>query len=294
MPRQPLEAHSGKGGRRTEALGGYQGEGAGSGGKSRGTAFSGSSDEARENMQFLARLGDALDISEKRPCFLGFFNEHQVAQAQDFLKSPGPHQGVRYRFWGGHPRGERCLLGMAPDDLALETADFPVGAVSLCYKKEYRLSHREFLGSFLALGIRRDTVGDLLIEEGRCVAFLKQEILPLVMENIRKIGKVGVRLTQGGAEPLPAAHAFQELRGVVASERIDCVTAFLCRQSREKAAMLIRRGLVQHNHLPVSSLSRMVQPGDVLSVKGFGKFSVDRLGPPTAKGRLSLCCRKYI
>ena len=84
------------------------------------------------------------------------------------------------------------------------------------------------------------------------------------------------------------------MTGVVASQRLDCLVAFLCRVSREKAAELIQAGMVLHNHRETLSVSQRLNEGHLLSVRRQGRFIIDRLGPPTAKGRLSVSCRKYL
>ena len=92
---------------------------------------------------------------------------------------------------------------------------------------------------------------------------------------------------------MPVRREFQELSGVVASARLDCLVGLLCRTSREKAAGLITAGAVQRNHRETYSQGERVEEGDVLSIRKYGKFIIDQLGPLTAKGRLSVKCRKY-
>ena len=165
--------------------------------------------------------------------------------------------------------------------------------MTFTYRAGDKLTHRDFLGSFMALGVERDVIGDILVGEGRCVAFFRQEMAPYFLDNIRKIGRVGVKAEEGAKEPLPVRREFKELSGVVASQRLDCLVAFLCKTSREKAAGLITAGLVMRNHRESLSPSQRTEEGDVLSIRGHGKFQIDRLGPLTSKGRLSVLCRKY-
>ena len=94
--------------------------------------------------------------------------------------------------------------------------------------------------------------------------------------------------------PLPAAHSFQPVGGVIASERLDCLVALLAGSGREKAAQMISGGYVSVNHRETDSVSAKVNEGDVISIRRYGRFIVDSLGPYTKKGRLSIKCRKYI
>ena len=103
-----------------------------------------------------------------------------------------------------------------------------------------------------------------------------------------------MQVSEGFETPLPAAHKFQPVGGVVASERLDCLVALLAGAGREKAAQMIAGGFVSVNHRETLSASARIASGDVISIRRCGRFIVDALGPKTKKGRLSIQCRKYI
>ncbi len=148
-------------------------------------------------------------------------------------------------------------------------------------------------GAFLSLGVERDVIGDILVGEGLTVAFLREEMGQYFAQNITKIGRVGVKTFLGWDGPLPLSRKFIEMSGVVASQRLDCLTAFLCRTSRDKAAHLVSGGMVSVNHRETLSGSSQVKEGDQISIRRQGRFVVDQLGPLTSKGRLVVKCRKY-
>jgi len=242
------------------------------------------------NSLLSAKLRDGLALSRKRPCFLGFLDESEAAVCEDLLER---EREASFLFWGGYEEAERKLLGFFPDYLEPDPTLFPLVPLTFTFREEDRLSHRDFLGSFMALGVERDVVGDILVGKGRCVAFVRREMEEYFLQNLRKIGRTGVRVVSGAEEPLPLEREFLEMSGVVASRRLDCLAAFLCRTSREKAAAMITSGLVMRNHREILSVSERVEEGDILSVRKQGKFIIDRLGPLTSKGRLSVQCRKY-
>ncbi len=237
-----------------------------------------------------AKLRDGVLISQKRPYFLGFLNEEEVAFCEDSLQR---QRDARFLLWGGYPEAERRIAGLFPEYMEPDGSLFPISALTFTFREEDALSHRDFLGSFMALGVERDVIGDILVDKGVCVAFVRREMESYFLQNIKKVGRTGVRGVSGFSEPLPLKREFQELSGVVASPRLDCLTAFLCRTSREKAAGMITAGLVLRNHRETLSVSERVEEGDLLSIRKQGKFIIDRLGPETAKGRLSVLCRKY-
>lgn len=236
-----------------------------------------------------AKVDDAVRLSRRGPRFIGFLTPAETSLLQDYIKY---NTDAEFVFWGGHDDAERQILAVCqPYDLPLS---FPITPITLRFREQDELSHRDFLGSLMAQGVVRPSLGDILAEKGRAVIFVKSELSDYFLSNITKVGRTGVKTLLGAEEPYPCAHSFQDMSGVVASGRLDCITAFLLNTSREKAVSAISAGLVSVNYREAVSVSRQIQEGDKISVQHTGKFIVDQLGPLTKKGRLSLKCRKYI
>lgn len=249
--------------------------------------------EAGQDAVFTARLSDAVRMAEqKNRChFVGFLDEREAEIARSVMRRL---RFDRFLLWGGHEEAERVLFGAFPSYLDPEPSAFPLAAITARFRREDALSHRDFMGGLLSRGIQREALGDILLEEGRAVFFVREEVASFLVGQTEKIGRTGVKLMEGAEEPFPQAHRFEELSAVVASPRLDCVTAALAGLSREKAAAAIAAGLVTLNYREETSVSCPVEEGAKLSVRGKGKFVIDRLGPYTKKGRLCLTGRKYV
>ncbi|MCI9226353.1 MAG: hypothetical protein HFE91_12995 [Acutalibacter sp.] len=237
----------------------------------------------------LAKLRDCLRAGQRRPCYMGFLDESEAAFCRGFLRK----ESAGYLLWGGYEEAERVMAGFFPDYMEPSADSFPLTALTFKYRFGDKLGHRDFLGAFMQLGIERSVVGDILVGEGRTVAFIRQEMERYFLDNLRKIGRMGVKIAVGCEEPLPSIREYKDISGVVASDRLDCIAALLCRTSREKAARLITSGAVMVDHQEVLSVDRRLEEGDVISVRGHGKFVLDSFGPLTGKGRLTVKCRKY-
>lgn len=250
-------------------------------------------EQNREDEILEARLRDAVRLAQNggRPRFIGFLDERQAGFAEHIMKKLCTEN---YMLWGGYDGAERVVFGVFPDFAATDASAFPVEVLTVSYRRADALTHRDFLGSFLSRGIERETLGDILVEEGRCVLFVRREIADFVRNQTEKVGRVGVTLSGGAKEPLPGAHRFEEFQAVVASARLDCIAAAAIGSSREKAGELIRSGMVMLDHEVCTSLSAAVAQGSKLSIRGKGRFVLDRVGPLTKKGRLSIAGRKYI
>lgn len=241
---------------------------------------------ARESIE--KRISDICFISDKHgiPKFTAFLNEQEQFFAKNYLDA----QGISYAFWGGAECCVRKMLCVLPYEAE---ADFPVYPVTLTFRKAYTLTHRDFLGSFMALQIGREQIGDILTGEGYAIVFCTSTAFEVITGSISKIGRVGVDISQGINAPLPEA-VFEEITAVVASLRCDCVVSAVSGLSREKSADFIRAGNFTLNYESCSSVSRNLSAGDIISLRGYGKYVLSDEGAQTKKGKLRITLKKYI
>ncbi len=251
------------------------------------------SDRNQTDAWLRSRIEDTISLCERRstPAFLGFLDEAEQQVARQALIHTDP---ACYRFWGGYDDAERCVLGCFPDYLPVQIEDFPLQMMAFRYRAEKALTHRDVLGTLLSQGVKRETVGDILCGEDLIVVFLRDEIVPYIREQIVKIGGVGVKLLENYDGPMPAAHTYMSMQDTIASPRLDVIVKSLTRTSREKAAQMIVSGAVSLDHVVSLEVAATVAEGAVVSIRGYGRFVVDRIGPPTKKGRLILNARKCV
>ena len=243
-----------------------------------------------ETELFKARLKDTADICAKtsRPKYLGFLSAAEAVLAGQMLKNAD----CRTAFYGGYCQAERVMLGCFPD--WMEEDSFPINALTFKYRETDTLSHRDFLGSLMALGIKRETVGDILTEQGRAVIFVTDEICEYIKSQVTKIGNTGVAVTEGYPAPLPKGDELAEFTDTAASDRIDCVISALCGFSRAKALEALAAGIVSVNSVPVTKPTKSVAKGDIISVRGKGRFLIGSLEGRTKKNRIVINYKKYI
>ena len=111
-----------------------------------------------------------------------------------------------------------------------------------------------------------------MVGEGQTVVCLYEKQFDYFTDNLRKIGRVGVTLTSSDLNDVSYTPSFRKIEGTVASMRLDSIVSLAVGVSREKAAERIRAGLVMLNYAVVETVSVLVKPGDIFSVKGTGKF----------------------
>lgn len=249
--------------------------------------------ETEEGRLLDARLQDAVYLADKRnfPQFTCFLDERAKGFTQDRLKNS---KLVEVSFWGGHDEAERVCAGIFPCGYDPTSADFDISPITAKFRKDISLSHRDFLGTLMSLGLKREVIGDILVEKGRCVFFVKSDVERYVTEQLIKVGGEGVSLSVGFDLPLPQGAKFEEISSTVASGRLDCVVKALTNTGRDSASALIKSGRVTLNFNEEYSNSATVADGAKISIRGYGKYIIDQVGPQTRKGRLSLRARKYI
>lgn len=246
-----------------------------------------------EDKILLSRVLDALDSAQLRmtPKFLGFLSpaEHAlVSDAVNLLHFSGGS------FFGGYERAERVFFGAFPDYMEASPELFPLRALSFIYRRQDQLSHRDFLGALMGLMVKREMIGDILVAPGRTVVFVHENVARMVLQELNKVGRVGVQGTEGFSPDMLPQPEFKQLSSTVASMRFDCVLSFLLGMSREKCARLIRSGLAAVGGRVTEHVSQEIKVGDIITVRGYGKFEITAQETVTKKGRLTICAQKYL
>ena len=158
------------------------------------------------------------------------------------------------------------------------------------------LSHRDFMGGILSLGVDRAVIGDIaVLSESEALVFAAERIAPFLESELTRIGRDAVICTRLETDPsFEIPRRFEEIPVTVASLRVDGVVKALTGKSREDAAAMVRQGLAELNYRECAEVAKEVAEGDVLSVRGFGKFIIGETAGSTRSGRLRVVCRKYL
>lgn len=225
-----------------------------------------------------------------QPQFMGFLDERQrgiLSNSLTTLVKGG------YFFFGGCEDAKRTFLALDFYEAVLPS-DVPIAIVEFTFRRQDKLTHRDFLGALMAQGIKRESVGDILIEAGKANVFLEQKIAPFLMTQVQKIGSIGVK-TQVILEPTVAvSESFVLLEGTVPSLRLDCIVGLCTTLSREKTKNLLLSKVVALNHIPCQNPVQSVALGDEVTIRGYGKYSLDSIGSETKKNRRHIIIKHLV
>ncbi len=248
--------------------------------------------EQKEKDYFLAGIKNLIELSQRQDTmrFSGFLNETERALAEPLVKK----SKVLYKFYGGFPDAQRVVLGVFPEGYEALDEYFPISGFTVTFPENYKLSHSDFLGTLMAQQIKRETLGDIVICDGKANIYALEKIEKVISTQIDKIGGVGVTITKGIDNPIEVLQKFKSIKGTLASLRLDAAVALVTGLSREKAAMLISSKCVFLNYLEKTQATAKLNEGDILTVRGYGKYKLTKIGNETRKGRTGVIFEAYI
>jgi RNA-binding protein YlmH len=217
------------------------------------------------------------------------------AEQDEWLRSP-ESAGYAFFLTGGYEAAERKLLAAGTETEA-GPAEPPVSVVAVRPKSEKyaeELTHRDYLGAILGLGIERSLIGDILVQGKRAWFFCLASAAEMLASSLTQVRRTTVEAQVTGTDVPELQPRYAPQRLNVASERLDAVTAAFTGLSRGQADKLFGAEKVFVNGRTVTDRSARLKEGDILSVRGFGKAVYDGIEHETRKNRLWVMLRKYI
>lgn len=249
-----------------------------------------------------ARLDDlAMSADKGEVARSAFLSPRELHYAQGYLSA----RGESFFAFGGYCDAERKRIYILPD--YMEGVDSPEGLVEYGFDTDiscvrvvpsgYRaLTHRDFLGSTLGLGIERTVIGDILVgSDGKADVICDGALADFLAENLCKVANDKVRTSVITLADIEAPERrFAEINDTVASPRLDCIVGALCSLSREKARSAVEAGIVEVNFEGEERPDRDVSAPCTVSVRGYGRYDVLSVSDKTKKGRYRLLAKKYL
>ena len=252
----------------------------------------------KEDRLLLAKVLDRAEQSHSRniPASTDFLSPQQRVMAQELLHLAGIPETACAAL-GGYEGAERTILLFLPDWLEAEDAQSqsPLRFLRASFRKEYHLTHRDFLGSLMGMGIVREKVGDILVGEDEADLIVLDSVALFLLESWISAGRAKLTVSEIPGEYLHIPQVrCEEVRDTVSSLRLDAVCSTGFRMARGKAVDMISSGHVQVNWRPCTKADKLLTEGDTVSARGFGKFQLAAVGGVTKKGRTAIVVKRYI
>lgn len=241
----------------------------------------------------LARLLDQLELCRRKnvPTHSHFLSDGEQRLAVQAIAAAG---GPEHRFDGGYEGASRQVCVFLPD-WCRTVPDDVLAAVETPLPREGTLTHRDFLGSLMGLGVTRDLLGDILVGEETAQVVCLASALPILLDQWREVGRHAVSPRAVSLSALSSGvEKVQRLTETFQSLRFDAVAASAFRISRAKAAALIAGGKLLVNHLPCVKPDRLLTEGDTLTGRGLGKCRLSKVNGLSRKGRIMVELERYV
>ncbi len=244
-----------------------------------------------EDKIFAAHILDLINDSERKHCikYTSFLDLRQKKLCENIFNKAVFKDYCFYNIASDCDR-EIAVIGSTQ----FQKEKLPIKIIKVSSSQLSRLSHRDYLGTLMALGIKREAVGDIIITDESCFIAVTNEVCDFIIQNVYKIGGVGVNLEVVSLDKLPQFEkAFENKTGFASAMRIDCVASCLLETSRTKAQEAVLKGLVYIDGKETIKTDTPVKCGAVITIRKKGKFIIDEY-QPTKKDRLKINYRKYI
>ncbi|MGS0971869.1 MAG: YlmH/Sll1252 family protein [Candidatus Izemoplasmataceae bacterium] len=189
-------------------------------------------------------------------------------------------------FIGGYKNPERmraALYGADKDIVTVMQINYPADYLTL--------KHQQILGTLLSLGIKREHIGDILIDQQAFV--ISKELSRFIKTEFTQINNVPISLEEIDLESYQHQQEYIEHRVTLDSMRLDLVVSKITKKSREEAKFSIINGEVKVNHKVIVKPTKQVEEEDVVSIRKYGRVLIDNTKGHSKKGKIVLKYKKY-
>ena len=228
-----------------------------------------------------------------------FLDMYQVSLVEAFLKKIGFQN---YKLYGGFEEAERKILIVYPEKYTEDMLSknfnklLSIVRVELGEEEKGKYAHRNYLGGIVKLGLKREKVGDILVfDDGADIITLPEfaEILKSELSSLTRFQNSKIQVMELG-QIRKLELKLEEVKIIVPSLRLDNIVSDLARTSRSKATEIIEQERVFVNGQSEIKQSKQIKQGDVITIRGKGRFIIKEFTGTTRSGRTVVLVEKYI
>lgn len=256
-----------------------------------------------EDKLLISKLLDKIEASQKKNTieYTDFLDIHQKCIAEKMVKLL---KYTNYEIYGGYENAERAILIIYPEKLEKVFKDnnfdynniVQIIRIVLPNEMREKYSHRDYLGAIIKVGVRREKVGDILVGNDGADIIVNKEIskyLETSLSELTRFSKSVISIQK--IEKLNVAPVKTEILNIIIpSMRMDSIVSEVIKTSRSKAIEIINQERVFINSELATKNSKILKENDIITVRGKGRFKINKILNSTKKGNLVLEVEKYI
>lgn len=255
----------------------------------------------QEERLLVAKILDKLDFTKTKNKiqYTDFLNLNEQEIAIKLLKKIGY---TNFYFFGGKENVERKILIIYPEKLTEEMARkndnkiLSIIRIKLPNELYGEFEHRSYLGSCIKIGIEREKIGDILVERTGADIIAKNEVIDFLSQNLSYLTRFkSADITIEEISELKNVEVSKvEISSIVISLRLDNIVSVLAKTSRNKALEILKQERVFLNHQLETKASKQVNVGDIITIRGKGRFEFKEISGNTRSGRYIIKIDKYV
>lgn len=250
-----------------------------------------------EDKLLISKIEDKIRFCENRNKIENsdFLDQSQRQVVEKFLRT---QKCKNYLFYGGIEEAERNILMMFPEKLKeiINNKQFDFNTILDAIRIELpsemygEYSHRNYLGALIKLGIKREKIGDIIVEENGVDIIVSKEITKFLLNSLNELTRFSKsKISQIELEKIRKKVIYkQEFTITIPSMRLDNIISELARCSRNKAVDLILEERVFVNYELITKASKEVKENSIITIRGKGKFEIKQIVGNTKKNRIVL------
>lgn len=248
-----------------------------------------------EELRQMKRFAELAEKSYQQNIYLftGFLG---LGEQTLFYRAAPQFSHVSYTLFGGHPSCERLMVRFGDVEQMGYEGEYPIACVRIrpsAPKFAEALTHRDYLGALINLGIERSVIGDIFTAEKAAFVYCQDNMSGYICENLTRVKHTAVICELAETVPEEALPHLTEKTENVASERLDVILAAVYHLSRSQCIELFRSGRVFVNGCLYENNSGKPKQGDIVSLRGYGRFVYDGVVYETKKGRFAVKVEVY-
>ena len=216
-----------------------------------------------------------------------FLNPYEIKNAIDILNS---NKDIKYSVDGGYDEAERSMILMYPFYMEYEDIENTLRFIQIEGNFKFKsISHKDYLGSLMNLGIKREKVGDIIIHDNFCQVIVSSDICDFIIMNLEKVSRNNVKVKEISKEEIIYNPPnYKDISFTISSSRLDCVISGLYNISRQESMKYINGEKVQVNYEKIITPSKEIKDNSLISVRGKGRARVISIGELTKKGKIKI------
>lgn len=192
------------------------------------------------------------------------------------------------------PYSEKQLVVFTPKNFDCSTLEKVVTYFKIDACNKFKIiQHKDFLGTIMSLGLKRETLGDIIVKDnvGYCVA--TNDIFNILKSNLSQINTIPITISIITTTEIPQLE-FKEMIDTVSSFRLDSIVASIVNSSRNISTNLIEDGDVLVNYNVEKSKNKIVSIGSIITIRRKGKFILEKNLGESKKGKFKILIKQYI